>query len=99
MCLTLHRNDAILCIHFRKPVRKDFTGQRNPRFKRIKNLSPEVTYLTWKCGYWFDQKVPILICSFTTEEYFKQDSSVSELYFNLQNIEVQTELWVSNLIW
>ena len=51
MCLTLHRNDAILCMHFRKPVRKDFTGQRNPRFKRIKNLSPEVTYLTWKCGY------------------------------------------------
>lgn len=92
MCLTPHRNDAILCMHFRKPMRKDFTGQGNPRFKGINNLSPQVNQLTWTCGYRFDQKVPVLLCSFTAEEYFKQDSSVSELYLNLKNTEVQTKL-------
>lgn len=87
MCLALYINDVILCMHYKKPMRKDFTGEKNPRFKGIKRLSPEVTYLIWTCWYRFHQEVPILFCSFTAEGYFKHDSSWSELYFKLQTLK------------
>ena len=78
MCLTPHRNDAILCMYFRKSMRKDFTGQRNPRLKGIKNLSPEVNYLTWTCGYRFDKKYPF----FSALSLLKSTLNKIVLYLN-----------------
>lgn len=35
MCLALNRNEVLLCMHYKKAVRKDFTDERNPGFKGV----------------------------------------------------------------
>lgn len=45
MCLTLYKIDVILCVYYKEVVKKDFTDERNQRFRGVKSLSSEFTYM------------------------------------------------------